>query len=504
MDFCNKMDFLMKLTQMKNKELAAEMSVDRSLISLLRTGKRGIPQNKLHVRHMAESFSKRILTAYQRQALAEVSGLPSMRTEVSAEILALSLERWLLGNIDIVDHLLDGIKQDVSVTEEFSLPKITAPEGETFFFYGEEGKRDAFRFFISNLKEGIIGIFDNTDLNWINSDPAFAADIQALIKSHLNTGYTLTQILPPISNISCYTDSLRFLLPIYTRGNVNVFYYPRTMDMTRNITLIVAPGQCVSYSYGYNTAREHLITIVSTNKEFISAHAEQFREYLGLCRSALKVHREPPEFLEMMKDFFALHGDVCQKTLPLSTYSMPVELAEILAEQSTGSMWKESFQRVAKVIPSVEQRMANYNHIDISPLNSVEDIVAGKVPIACPHLNKNYPFYTPETYIMHLKNILRLMDTYKGYNFIPLDPKAYQGYNLMVNEGGMALLSHGQNHSPMIMEFRRPEIVLACKEHLMRIVDREGGLEVSRNRTKAQINALIKALEKAAQKGCQK
>lgn len=37
MDFCNKMDFLMKLTQMKNKELAAEMAVDRSLISLLRT-----------------------------------------------------------------------------------------------------------------------------------------------------------------------------------------------------------------------------------------------------------------------------------------------------------------------------------------------------------------------------------------------------------------------------------------------------------------------------------
>lgn len=269
------------------------------------------------------------------------------------------------------------------------------------------------------------------------------------------------------------------------------------MDMTRNLTLIVAPGQCVSYSYGYNTASKHLITIVSTNKEFINAHAEQFREYLGLCRSALKVHRKPPEFHDMMMDFFALYGDVCQKTLPLPTSGMSVELAGIFAEQSTGTMWKDAFQRVAKVIPSFEQRMANYNRIDISPLHSVEDIVAGKVPVACPRHNKDYPCYTPETYIMHLKNILRLMDAYKGYTFIPLDPEAYQGYNLMVNEGGMALLSHGQNHSPMIMEFRRPEIVLACKEHLMRIVDKEGGMEVARNKTKAQINALIKALEKA-------
>ena len=74
MDFCNKMDFLMKLTQIKNKELAAEMSVDRSLISLLRTGRRGIPQNKQHIRRMAESFAKRITADYQRQAFAEITG----------------------------------------------------------------------------------------------------------------------------------------------------------------------------------------------------------------------------------------------------------------------------------------------------------------------------------------------------------------------------------------------------------------------------------------------
>lgn len=50
MDFGNKMDFLIRLSQIKNKELAAEMPVDRSIISLLRTGKRGMPKNKLHIK----------------------------------------------------------------------------------------------------------------------------------------------------------------------------------------------------------------------------------------------------------------------------------------------------------------------------------------------------------------------------------------------------------------------------------------------------------------------
>lgn len=498
MDFSNKIDFLMKLTHIKNKELAAEMSVDRSLISLLRNGKRGMPQNKLHIRRMAESFAKRIATGYQRQAIAEVSGFPGMRTEVSTDILTVQLERWLHGDINLVEHILDGIEQEAPEPKEIAAPKISVPEGETLFFYGSKGKRESFRFLISNIKEGMIGIFDNTDLDWISSDPKFAAEVQSQIKKRLNKGNSLTQILPPISNINCYTDSLRFLLPIYTEGNVNVFYYPRVTDMARNLTLIVVPGQCVCYSYGYSQNDDNMITIVSTNKEFINAHAEQFNYYRSLCRPALKVHREPREFPKMLLDFFSLQGDVCQKTMPLPTSSMSVELAEMIAEQSEDYLWKEALRTVKGTISIFEQRLKTYTHIDISPLSAVKDIVAGKVPIASPYMPKDgYPCYTPETYILHLKNILRLMDTYENYTFIPIDREIYQGYNLMVNDGGTALLSHGQKNLPMIMEFHRPEIVLSCKEHLMRIIDREGGTEAIRDKSKAKLKALINELNKA-------
>ena len=40
MTFQEKLQFLMKITQTSNKELAANISVDPSLISLLRTGRR--------------------------------------------------------------------------------------------------------------------------------------------------------------------------------------------------------------------------------------------------------------------------------------------------------------------------------------------------------------------------------------------------------------------------------------------------------------------------------
>lgn len=59
MQFSNKLNFLMNITNTSNKELAEGISVDRSLISLLRSGKRKTPRNHDHIRHMASFFARR-------------------------------------------------------------------------------------------------------------------------------------------------------------------------------------------------------------------------------------------------------------------------------------------------------------------------------------------------------------------------------------------------------------------------------------------------------------
>ena len=57
MQFSDKLDFLMRITNTTNKELSQAISVDRSLISLLRTGKRkyatvGITHEDIAVLHV--------------------------------------------------------------------------------------------------------------------------------------------------------------------------------------------------------------------------------------------------------------------------------------------------------------------------------------------------------------------------------------------------------------------------------------------------------------------
>ena len=74
MQFYEKLIFLLNLTQSTNRILAHELQVDPSLISRLRTGTRGIPRNREHIKAMSSYFAKRCTTEYQRQALSGMLG----------------------------------------------------------------------------------------------------------------------------------------------------------------------------------------------------------------------------------------------------------------------------------------------------------------------------------------------------------------------------------------------------------------------------------------------
>ena len=74
MQYFDKLNFLMNITQTSNKELAAALSVDRSLISLMRSGKRGLSRKGENIKRMARFFAQRVTAQYQRHVLSEILG----------------------------------------------------------------------------------------------------------------------------------------------------------------------------------------------------------------------------------------------------------------------------------------------------------------------------------------------------------------------------------------------------------------------------------------------
>ena len=129
----------MNLTQTSNKELAAAISVDRSLISLLRTGKRGMPRNREHISRMAYFFSKHCVADFQRHALSEMLEQSILRSSMPSSALAEYIFKWLSDDYDIVENTLSRISHTPAVPE----PKhnisasnhISSSNDETEYFY---------------------------------------------------------------------------------------------------------------------------------------------------------------------------------------------------------------------------------------------------------------------------------------------------------------------------------------------------------------------------------
>ena len=122
MSFAEKLSFLMHITQTSNKELAAALSVDPSMISLMRTGKRKLSKNPANSQKMASFYAGRCTASFQRQALSEMLDQVSISPSMPRETLASCLETWLQGGQDIAGAILSGIRPLPAPDESASLP----------------------------------------------------------------------------------------------------------------------------------------------------------------------------------------------------------------------------------------------------------------------------------------------------------------------------------------------------------------------------------------------
>ena len=135
MQFSNKLNFLMNITNTSNKELAEGISVDRSLISLLRSGKRKTPRNHDHIRNMASFFARRCSADFQFHALAEMLEKPELRSHMPTETLVGYLYQWMRGDAPVLERVLENIAQIPPAPDLPSEGPLTYPpiqgEGQT-------------------------------------------------------------------------------------------------------------------------------------------------------------------------------------------------------------------------------------------------------------------------------------------------------------------------------------------------------------------------------------
>lgn len=505
MDFSDKLNFLMKITQTMNKDLADGISVDRSLISLLRTGKRGMPRNREHISRMADYFARHCTADFQRHALSEMLGQTVLRSSMPVDFLADYLEHWLSNEPDPnMTELVFRRENSSKLTEnpriaDASMPSVPTGSDSTTFYYGNEGKRNAMHHLLSVIRDMsepcTIYHASEDNLEWLLEDYSFIGEYQSAMINNVHRGFQICQILPSVNYMNRYVESLRFWLPIYTTGQAEVYYYPRLRDNLYRYSVIVLPGHCALTSVSVGLEHDRIVCF-STDPTFVDKTFLQFQDYLSLCLPVMTLHNSPEDYYTYFQKLYRSTGSMIQKVFPLSANTLPKELLKQLAETAEMPYWRNTFRMYLDEISHFEEKLLHTEFFDICELASAADVRAGKVPIGCPYkAYEGYPVYTPETYVLHLKNILRLMDRYDNYHFIPYTYKeARHDYSLFVNSNTPSLLV--RNLPPaMIFEIKRPEMVMAFREYLFRMAENLGYGGMHQTKTRMKILSCIRELQ---------
>lgn len=500
MQFSEKLIFLMNITQTSNKELAVELGVDRSLISLLRSGKRGVPKN---VKRMARVFAERSTADFQRYALSDMLGILALRSALPVQEVAAYLEKWLLEDRDMVRDVEKGVLDLKDIPKAPALQEIpdpvVIPEGQAAFYFGDEGRREVLLKIMQQVRQAqkpctLLMVVDD-NMEWLLSDYALTKRIQTELLELAHSGVRFCQIVPPMNYVNRYTESLQFWLPLYATGNLETYYYPRLRGNLYRHSIYVLSGQCAQFNASIGSGGVSDVTMFTREKVLVDVFERQFRAHLSMCRPAMAVYSSLAECVGKVSGFLANRTDTVQMINTLSLNSMPVQLLEQFISQSRGQEERTAIlESIRDRMPEFEARLEERTCIDMCRVAPVREILAGEVSVGA---HSDSLHYTPRAYILHLENILRLMEKYDRYIFVPLRDRNPLEYNLMANEEGMALIV--RSTPPRIMlEVRRSELVVAFRENMLHRADTLGYDGIHRERICMELRSLIQELKKAA------
>ena len=509
MEFKDKLNFLMKITQVSNKELSKAIAVDPSLVSLLRSGKRKPPQNNIHIINMANFFVKKLTNQYQMTALAEAMNISAVKKDLPKELLAKHITSWLQSKDDIISQIVESINNPITIEEDNSNDEII-PENSSLFFFEDQGRKEAINL-LSNIinridEKSTLLIITESELEWLLEDYQFSKNIQQRIFKTLSRGFQIHQILPSLTNINRLIESLRFWMPIYASGQSMVYYYPRIRDNLVKRSIIVVPNHAALVTTNISSINRNYATLLTTDLKLVDTYARQYEDYLSLCRPAFQFEKQIYRFMDYFEEIYNNNCDVIQFTNCISINSFTYELAEIVCKKGLDK-YNINAEYFKKMINETNKHLNKNRLIDLFYLPTCQEVIDGKAMILSSLMPEDVDLrYDLTTYIMHLKSMLNMLKKYDNY-YISILPKSMQtNYNMFINDNGIANLI-SNNHDPILIKIIKNGLFEACREELLKIADqyKYNGFAKTRNilYIQEQIDRAEKALNHHKQKSAE-
>ena len=497
--FSEKLDFLMNLTNTTNSALANQIKIDASHISRLRRGERSALKNPTLISLMAQFFARHCEQFYQRKTLMD---LFESDTDFEDAVLPELITKWLTDSKAPPKALLGASGKSAVIPSADSEPgfSLQGQKCSTAVYYGLDGKRKATMDFLLELlrrdKPTTFYALSEESMDWLLEDHAYLASWVNMMTQVFKKGCTLKIIHTVNRDLDEMLASINFWLPLYLHGTIVPYYYPKKRDGIYKRTLFIAPGIQAVASSIIGNKYDNAASFLFTDKTVLNTFEQEFDTYVDLCKPLMNIFtlEEGTKYLDALLEFERLPGDAIIKMESLSLLTIPDEVIENLKSRAIPpASWHFDYGILRKQI--FEENIGIYAFTELIHLPRVEQVLAGEVKVSLSgSISGQAICYTPEEYLSHLRNIIRLLETHENFHVSFTAGPLSNELLVYTKENAGALVSEA-SLAPVIVSFNEDSLKTAFWDYMLDNIDARFKARMDNSDAAAKLRQYIAGVE---------
>ena len=480
--FYEKLDFLMNITKTSNSALGHKVKLDASYVSRLRKGQRSALKNIACIKSMASYFARNCKEEYQRKTIFEALKISNF--DVNSTELSEHIAKWLIDgkkdDITPVGKFLSGFSnsnnnqikpnrwQQVEVIDKY-------PQEDISVYYGVEGKRQAAIYFLSEVlaqgKLQTLLLFSDEATDWMTADRDFASQWASLMVQLLSKGNRIKIIHTVSRDLDEMLNAIRQWMPLYMTGLIEPYFYPKKRDGIFKKTLFISPGVTAIISSSIGNSIEHAANMLIRNGKMISTYAEEFNQYLGLCKPLMRIFtaKDKEAYLNTLIEFEKEKSNSIIKTESLSILTMPDNIfSGIIARIGNKEVDCNDIRDQRKRL--FENNLKVNSYTEIINLFDADYAKSGKIKVAFSEmLLGDTVYYTLDEYILHLEHLLLLLEKYENFHVYFTKEESESQYMVYAREELGAIVAKTST-PPVVLAINEANLATAFWDFLQNLI----------------------------------
>ncbi|MGI6361462.1 MAG: hypothetical protein ACOX05_04060 [Bacillota bacterium] len=278
-------------------------------------------------------------------------------------------------------------------------------------------------------------------------------------------------------------------------GLIEPYFYPKKRDGIFQRTLFIAPETAAVVSNSIGDQISVAANILHRDRTIISSYTEEFLQYLSLCRPLMQIFtaKNHNAFYDNLLEFEEIKTDTLIKTESFSSLTMPEALMASIIERSgidPDRHFPIHTMRHSRFLENLQ-----HNHFtELIHLPDIQTLRDGKVKIAMSTmLNTGVVSYTIEEYIIHLKQIIALLESYKNYHIILTDGSQNDQYTIYAREE-LGVLVAKTSQPAIVLFMKESNLSAAFWDFLKNIVNKKAYTDSDNKSAIAHLSNYLKKL----------